>query len=54
MQARNDVVPVPVFLVEGVSLSEQLDTAVGQSAERGLVIRALLVTNPDNPTGVSP
>ena len=50
-QARNGVVPVPVYLTDGQPLSEQLAAAASRSAAQGVTIRALLITNPDNPTG---
>ena len=52
-QARNGVVPVPVYLTDGQSLSKQLAAAVSRSAAQGVTIRALLITNPDNPTGMA-
>ena len=53
-QARNGVVPVPVYLTDGQPLSEQLAAAASRSAAEGVPIRALLITNPDNPTGRQP
>lgn len=50
-QARNGVVPVPVYLTDGQPLSKQLAAAASRSAGQGVTIRALLITNPDNPTG---
>ena len=46
--------PIPVSLVDGVPLSEQLDAAVVRAAAQGVTVRGLLVTNPDNPTGMLP
>ncbi|KAK9835200.1 hypothetical protein WJX81_005398 [Elliptochloris bilobata] len=51
LEARNEVLPVPIYLSEDVPLSEQLAAAVAKSAAQGVAIRALLITNPDNPTG---
>ena len=45
------MVPVPVYLTDGQPLSEQLAAAASRSAAQGVTIRALLITNPDNPTG---
>ncbi|KAK9826329.1 hypothetical protein WJX74_009564 [Apatococcus lobatus] len=51
LQVKNAVKPVAVHLTEDESLGEQLDKAADESAAAGHPICAILVTNPDNPTG---
>lgn len=52
-QARNGVEAVPWLPEAGAPLTRQLDAAVAAAAARGVAIRALLITHPDNPTGAS-
>ena len=42
---------MPLYLKDGEPLTQQLDAAVAAAAARGVTIRALLITHPDNPTG---
>jgi hypothetical protein len=59
LQAKCCVHPLPVHLIEGGSgdgggggsLRQQLDAAAAEAAGRGIPLRGLLVTNPNNPLG---
>jgi aspartate/methionine/tyrosine aminotransferase len=56
LQAKCCVHPLPVQLTEGGSngsgsLRQQLDAAAAEAAGRGIPVRGLLVTNPNNPLG---
>ena len=56
LQAKCCVHPLPVHLAEGGSnggggLRQQLDAAAAEAAGRGIPVRGLLVTNPNNPLG---
>lgn len=53
-QTRCQVHPVPFILEEEgeASVEQQLDAAVQDAARDGKPIRALLVTNPNNPLGI--
>lgn len=51
-QAKDDVVPVPVYLDEAGDVAAQLAAAAEAAATAGSPIRALLITNPNNPLGI--
>ncbi len=46
------MVPVPFYLVEDGDVTAQLAQAAAAAAEAGSPIRALLITNPNNPLGI--
>lgn len=53
-QAKDRVQPLPFYLDEteaNGSIAEQLDRAVAEGVARGTAVRALLITNPNNPLG---
>ncbi|KAL6766393.1 hypothetical protein ACKKBG_A35855 [Auxenochlorella protothecoides x Auxenochlorella symbiontica] len=52
LMAKDDVVPVPFYLVEDGDVTAQLAQAAAAAAEAGSPIRALLITNPNNPLGI--
>ncbi|PSC76648.1 1-aminocyclopropane-1-carboxylate synthase [Micractinium conductrix] len=61
LQAKCRVHPLPFYLTEpgtsgsgdgsGGSIRQQLDAAAAASAARGVPVRSLLITNPNNPLG---
>ena len=54
MQAKCLLHPLPFFLDEtpsAPSVAQQLDAATAEAAARGIEVRGLLVTNPNNPLG---
>jgi hypothetical protein len=58
LQAKCGVQPLPFFLTEGepgaegaAAIRAQLDAATVAAAARGVAVRGLLVTNPNNPLG---
>jgi len=60
LQAKCCVHPLPFYLTEpGTgsnggspgSIRQQLDAAAAEAASRGIPVRGLLITNPNNPLG---
>lgn len=51
-QIRNSVHPIPFWLDESADVAAQLEAAAEDAAASGHPIRALLLTNPNNPLGI--
>ena len=52
LQIRNGVHPVPFWLDEAGDVEAQLEAAFASAADAGRPVKALLLTNPNNPLGV--
>ncbi|GAB4823287.1 hypothetical protein N2152v2_010333 [Parachlorella kessleri] len=52
LKAKNHLQPLPFYLKEEEPISPQIDQAVADAATRGITVKALLVTNPNNPLGI--
>lgn len=52
LQAKSNVIPFPFYLDETSDVAAQLDEAAASAAKEGQPVRALLITNPNNPLGI--
>lgn len=51
LKAKCDLLPLPFNLDEDSNVAEQLTREAAEAAQRGNPVKALLVTNPNNPLG---